>query len=153
MNCPIIEQTADGDRVGRCWHHLPDGKTCPRHGEVEEEVRYFKDTTFLTLEAKMWQRKKEEGQEKGGGARKMSFFIAERRRIVHERFIISASDYEEAKKRLSEEDVVSHRMEEFDTYEKAINDRPCETFEEALQVYDDEPLDFENTIPQTCHLR
>lgn len=27
-NCPINEQAGDGLVVGRCWHHLPDGKTC-----------------------------------------------------------------------------------------------------------------------------
>lgn len=33
-NCPVIETTADGDRVGRCWFYMEDGKTCPRHGDV-----------------------------------------------------------------------------------------------------------------------
>ena len=42
-NCPILEQTADGDCVGRCWFHLPDGKTCPRHGNVSVEVAIFNE--------------------------------------------------------------------------------------------------------------
>ncbi len=50
MNCPIIEQTADGDNVGRCWFHLPDGKTCPRHGDVSVEVDCYNGLGGLTLE-------------------------------------------------------------------------------------------------------
>jgi len=57
MNCPIIEQTADGTPCGRCWFHLPDGKTCPRHGEVEEEVARFERDGSTTIENKMRERK------------------------------------------------------------------------------------------------
>lgn len=49
-NCPINEQTGDGATVGRCWHYLSDGKTCPRHGDVSIEVAYFDATGKLTLE-------------------------------------------------------------------------------------------------------
>jgi len=49
-NCPIREQTADGVPVGRCWFHLKDGKTCPRHGDVSKAVEYYKDTGRTTLE-------------------------------------------------------------------------------------------------------
>jgi hypothetical protein len=48
--CPINEQTADGDIVGRCFMHLPDGKTCPRHGDVSLAVAHYKATGKLTLE-------------------------------------------------------------------------------------------------------
>lgn len=37
-NCPVQERTADGRPVGRCWFHLPDGKTCPRHGDVSDRA-------------------------------------------------------------------------------------------------------------------
>lgn len=57
MNCPINEQVADGHNVGRCWYHLPDGKTCPRHGDVEVEVKHFEETGKCTLENKMRERK------------------------------------------------------------------------------------------------
>ena len=57
MNCPIKEQTADGSPCGRCWFHLPDGKTCPRHGDVTEEVERFKETGHTTLENVMRKRK------------------------------------------------------------------------------------------------
>lgn len=57
MNCPIIEQTADGISCGRCWYHLPDGKTCPRHGDVQTEVEHFQETDKCTLENKMLERK------------------------------------------------------------------------------------------------
>ena len=50
MNCPIREKTADGVSVGRCWFHLPDGNTCPRHGDVSEAVKQFKETDKLTDE-------------------------------------------------------------------------------------------------------
>jgi len=56
-NCPIIEQTADGVRCGRCWFYLPDGKTCPRHGDVEKEVRRWEEERKLTPENTMRRRK------------------------------------------------------------------------------------------------
>lgn len=56
-NCPINEQTGDGLVVGRCWHHLPDGKTCPRHGDVGPEVEVFERTGSLTVEDDMLARK------------------------------------------------------------------------------------------------
>ena len=49
-NCPINERTGDGVHVGRCWFHLPDGKTCPRHGDVSEAVRHFESTGKTTPE-------------------------------------------------------------------------------------------------------
>lgn len=50
LNCPINEQTGDGVSCGRCWHYLPDGKTCPRHGDVTAEVEHFEATGRITLE-------------------------------------------------------------------------------------------------------
>lgn len=35
-NCPVVEETADGDKVGNCTFYMKDGKTCPRHGKVRE---------------------------------------------------------------------------------------------------------------------
>ena len=49
-NCPIRERTGDGVPDGRCWFHLPDGKTCPRHGDVTIEVLHYKHTGKLTDE-------------------------------------------------------------------------------------------------------
>ena len=57
MNCPIEELTGDGEVVGRCYFYLPDGKTCPRHGNVEQEVSIFKDTGICTPENHMRHRK------------------------------------------------------------------------------------------------
>ena len=57
MNCPINEQTADGKTCGRCWFHLPDGVTCPRHGDVSVEVAYLNVTGHTTLENEMRERK------------------------------------------------------------------------------------------------
>jgi hypothetical protein len=48
--CPINEQTADGVRVGRCWHTLVAGR-CPIHGDVREAVERYAETGRLTLEA------------------------------------------------------------------------------------------------------
>lgn len=56
-NCPILEQTGDGRSCGRCWHFLPDGKTCPRHGDVEVEVKRYAETGCGTVENEMRQRK------------------------------------------------------------------------------------------------
>lgn len=56
-NCPIIEQMGDGTTVGRCWFHLPDGKTCSRHGDVSVEVRIFQRYGHTTLENIMRRRK------------------------------------------------------------------------------------------------
>lgn len=41
QNCPIVERTADGIAVGRCWFWMEDGHTCPRHGDLNlpEEKR------------------------------------------------------------------------------------------------------------------
>lgn len=33
-NCPVIERTADGRSVGRCFHWLGDDGRCERHGDV-----------------------------------------------------------------------------------------------------------------------
>lgn len=49
-NCPIREQTGDGRVVGRCWFYLPDGKTCPRHGDVSVEVERYINEGCTTLE-------------------------------------------------------------------------------------------------------
>ena len=54
MNCPINECTADGTMVGRCWFHLEDGKTCPRHGDVSDAVKLFLKTGELTKEKPTW---------------------------------------------------------------------------------------------------
>lgn len=55
-NCPILEQTADGYNVGRCWFHLENNK-CPRHGDVTEEIIKYRDTGKCTLENDMRKRK------------------------------------------------------------------------------------------------
>jgi len=55
-HCPINEQTGDGVTCGRCWFPLKDG-VCQRHGEVRDEVRFFKEHGHLTLENTMRRRK------------------------------------------------------------------------------------------------
>lgn len=57
MNCPIMEQTGDGKVCGRCWFALDEGTTCPRHGDVTEEVNRFRETGHYTLENAMRRRK------------------------------------------------------------------------------------------------
>jgi hypothetical protein len=56
-NCPIIEQTGDGTRVGRCWHFLEGNHICPRHGDVSAEVDKFLKEGTCTLENQMRSRK------------------------------------------------------------------------------------------------
>ena len=51
-NCPINERTADGDLVGRCWFYLPDGYTCPRHGDVTKAIELWVKSGRLTSESK-----------------------------------------------------------------------------------------------------
>lgn len=46
-NCAIRERTATGQSVGRCWHWLPDGKTCPRHGDVSAVQEHYRKTGEL----------------------------------------------------------------------------------------------------------
>jgi len=43
MNCPIIEETADGISVGRCSFYLSDGKTCDRHGDVSVAIKKYNE--------------------------------------------------------------------------------------------------------------
>ena len=50
MTCPINEVTGDGHVVGRCDFYLPDGATCPRHGDVSKAVQRFAETGKTTLE-------------------------------------------------------------------------------------------------------
>jgi len=56
-NCPIIEQTGDGKSVGRCWFHLPDGKTCPRHGNAKIAINHLKETGHYMLEKEFYQKR------------------------------------------------------------------------------------------------
>ncbi len=57
-NCPIRERTADGRSVGRCWTYMVDGKTCERHGDVEIEAKYYRETGKLTDENDLEARRK-----------------------------------------------------------------------------------------------
>jgi hypothetical protein len=49
VHCPILEQTADGKCVGRCWYYLHDN-ICPRHGDVSAAVENYQQGKGLTLE-------------------------------------------------------------------------------------------------------
>ena len=55
-NCPIDEQTADGIKVGRCWHYIGPEGYCPRHGDVR---KYIGRLPTLTAENDM---RKDKGQ-------------------------------------------------------------------------------------------
>ena len=56
MNCPIRERTGDGVSCGRCWFYLPDGKTCPRHGDVSVAVITYEQTQMLTDDPRVTRR-------------------------------------------------------------------------------------------------
>ncbi len=49
-NCPILERTADGRAVGRCWFYVDDNGCCERHGNVREALRTYRETGKLTDE-------------------------------------------------------------------------------------------------------
>ncbi len=48
-NCPILEKTADGDLVGRCFFFCRDD-VCPRHGDVKDAFEKYRETGQLTFE-------------------------------------------------------------------------------------------------------
>ncbi len=52
FNCPILERTADGVPVGRCWFWSPDG-ICPRHGDAKAAIEKYKQTSKLTDEREL----------------------------------------------------------------------------------------------------
>jgi len=48
--CAVLERTADGIPVGRCWFFVGDRYVCPRHGDVSEIQKHYQETGELTLE-------------------------------------------------------------------------------------------------------
>ena len=48
-DCAILERTADGISVGRCWYYLKDDM-CPRHGNVKAVQDHYRLTGELTDE-------------------------------------------------------------------------------------------------------
>lgn len=48
-NCAILERTGDGSPVGRCSFYTPDD-ICPRHGNVSEVQKKYRETGKLTDE-------------------------------------------------------------------------------------------------------
>lgn len=49
-NCAVLERTADGYPVGRCWFAVDVSGKCPRHGDVREVQARFRSTGKLTDE-------------------------------------------------------------------------------------------------------
>ena len=47
-NCAILERTADGRSVGRCFFHVGDADVCPRHGDVFEVQEHYRKTGNLS---------------------------------------------------------------------------------------------------------
>lgn len=45
--CAVRERTADGTNVGRCWFRLDEKDICPRHGNVSELMKIFRETGKL----------------------------------------------------------------------------------------------------------
>lgn len=69
--CPIQEQDGGGRTCGRCWFHLRDGRTCPRHGDVSIAVSYYKESGKMMLEyhhAELRNAKREALRQSVGGA-------------------------------------------------------------------------------------
>ncbi len=59
-NCPVIQRTADGINVGRCWMHIKANR-CPYHGDVSEAVKRYIETGKLTDENDLRRRVAEQG--------------------------------------------------------------------------------------------
>ena len=49
-NCAVMERTADGQALGRCWFHVGAHNVCPRHGDVREAQEHYAETGKLTDE-------------------------------------------------------------------------------------------------------
>ncbi len=49
-NCAIREKTADGQVVGRCWFYVGNYDICPRHGDVQQVMKRYRQTGKLTDE-------------------------------------------------------------------------------------------------------
>lgn len=49
-NCAVVEETADGASVGRCWHYVGDSNVCPRHGDVSAVQARYQAGAGLTPE-------------------------------------------------------------------------------------------------------
>ncbi|KKN19816.1 hypothetical protein LCGC14_0942000 [marine sediment metagenome] len=47
-NCAVMERTADGQALGRCWFYVGDRNVCPRHGDVQKVQEHFVETGHLT---------------------------------------------------------------------------------------------------------
>ena len=57
--CAVLERTADGDRVGRCYFRTEDGK-CPRHGDVSVVQAKYEKTGKLTDEIDLYEARGEQ---------------------------------------------------------------------------------------------
>ena len=53
-NCAVMEVTADGVRVGRCWAFVGHDYICPRHGNVRRVQEDYAHTGKLTDETEHW---------------------------------------------------------------------------------------------------
>jgi hypothetical protein len=51
--CAVRERTADGTNVGRCWFWLDEKDICPRHGDVSELMKIFRETGKLQEDPRM----------------------------------------------------------------------------------------------------
>lgn len=49
-NCAVLERTADGDIVGRCYFYVGPHDICPRHGNVSHAQNIYRATGKLTDE-------------------------------------------------------------------------------------------------------
>jgi hypothetical protein len=53
-SCAILERTADGVSVGRCWFRIVDGR-CERHGDVAAVQKEYERTGRLTDEMDLYE--------------------------------------------------------------------------------------------------
>ena len=55
-NCAVLECTADGISVGRCWFYVGDNYICERHGDVRKIQEIYVETGQCTSELKLNER-------------------------------------------------------------------------------------------------
>lgn len=80
-NCAVLTVTADGLSVGRCYHYLHDGVTCPVHGDVRSVQERYSSTGKLTKESVLEEHQNLKGFGKMSGGTCLIKYLRDYRRV------------------------------------------------------------------------